>query len=734
MIVGLSVKAQSLRSGLVLYLPFSGHCYDMSGYGNHGILHNGTYLTTDEAGKANSAYFFDGLDDYITVPDATSLSPQQFTLCAKVFPTGFYLGTCYKNSVINKSDPDWVTGQYCLRFDNNFKYASSSTLMSTDCTILDTNNQVFNGYCYNAYPTVGYFASSPRVHTGQWYCAVLTADLDSIKMYVNGVKAYAYKRSGTQGVNTEDVWIGKMQDKIYPLYPYYFKGKLDEIRIYNRALTPTEVSAYCSYVAPANDINVDFKDSATSCLNRSFKDLTTTTGVGILLWRWDFGDGGKSSLQNPSHAFPAMGSYNVKLVVIDSNGLSDSVTKTIWVNKFAKASNDTSICLNNGIGKVDLTASGGTSYLWSPSTGLSSTTTATTTATVTSNVTYVVTVTDALGCTDTDTVKIYTLPGAIVNAGTDTAACIGSVIQLKATGAISYLWTPSTGLNNANIPNPVLTVWGKQDYVVRGTNSYGCYAYDTLKIDIVAVVSGVVATPQDTLVCRGAIINLAATGAVTYKWTPPTGLSSDIIANPTLTVSMPGSYIVSGKDNDGCLSFDTVNINLYPQPNVVASMDGTGVSCTNNSVKLNATGAKTYTWSPGAYCDDNTIANPRVYPPSTTVFTVIGIDSNGCMGMDTVTVNYDNNTVVRIPNAFTPNNDGINDRIFPIIVCDYELRDFRIFSRWGQEVFSTNSPAIGWDGSFKGVPLDAGVYFYMLRGKNKSGDEVMFKGEITMIR
>ena len=333
-----------LRSGLVLYLPFTGHSFDVSGYGNHGVLH-GTMLTTDQAGNPNSAYAFNGTSDFISVPNSASLSPQKFTLCAKVYATGFYKGLCYKNSVINKSDPDWVTGQYCLRFDNNYKYATGPEVWSVDCTIYDTNDHVFNGYCYNAYPKASYFTSSPRVHTGKWYCAVLTADADSIRMYVDGVKAYTYQRSGSQGVNTRDVYIGKMQDAIYPVYPYYFKGTLDEIRIYDRALSATEVLQYCSYIAPVNTIKANFKDTFSTCLSRKFTDMTTTTAAGILLWNWDFGDGGKSTLKNPSHTFPGIGSYNVMLTVIDSNGLSDTITRTIYTAlATVKASNDTSAC------------------------------------------------------------------------------------------------------------------------------------------------------------------------------------------------------------------------------------------------------------------------------------------------------------------------------------------------------------------------------------------------------
>ena len=103
---------------------------------------------------------------------------------------------------------------------------------------------MFEGYCYNAYPLAGALNYTPKVKTNQWYCIVLAADADSLRFYLDGVRKYACKRSGYQGDNSYDLIIGRHNSTAYP---YTVKGKIDEVRLYNRALTPAEVLDYCTY-------------------------------------------------------------------------------------------------------------------------------------------------------------------------------------------------------------------------------------------------------------------------------------------------------------------------------------------------------------------------------------------------------------------------------------------------------------------------------------------------------
>jgi gliding motility-associated-like protein len=87
-----------------------------------------------------------------------------------------------------------------------------------------------------------------------------------------------------------------------------------------------------------------------------------------------------------------------------------------------------------------------------------------------------------------------------------------------------------------------------------------------------------------------------------------------------------------------------------------------------------------------------------------------------------------------MPNAFTPNGDHLNDEARPVLYCDFVLQEFSIYNRAGKRVFTTNSLQKGWDGNFNGTPCDPNVYFYMIRGKDNKGQDVISKGDITLIR
>src|SRR5205085_3568228 len=107
-----------LNNGLVAYYPFNCNANDASGNGNNPIFNNAT-LTSDVYGNANSAYHFNGIDNYIQIPNSNSLNAANtISICAWVKPTGFYQGTCHGNSVLMKGNNDFLAGNYFLRFDD----------------------------------------------------------------------------------------------------------------------------------------------------------------------------------------------------------------------------------------------------------------------------------------------------------------------------------------------------------------------------------------------------------------------------------------------------------------------------------------------------------------------------------------------------------------------------------------------------------------------------------------
>src|SRR5688500_15819882 len=114
-IIQSSFAQVDLTNGLVAYYPFNGNANDESGNGNNPIFNNAT-LTIGRTGLLNTAYYFNGIDNYMQISSNSSLTPQEITLFAIVKPLGFYHGLCYNNCIIDKGAPDYIVGNYTLRF------------------------------------------------------------------------------------------------------------------------------------------------------------------------------------------------------------------------------------------------------------------------------------------------------------------------------------------------------------------------------------------------------------------------------------------------------------------------------------------------------------------------------------------------------------------------------------------------------------------------------------------
>jgi len=374
--------------------------------------------------------------------------------------------------------------------------------------------------------------------------------------------------------------------------------------------------------------SVKIKDSAIGCFNVDLTGFAFTNNAPIASWHWIFGDGNFSNSQNVQHSF-ANGTYNVKLIVTDLNGCIDSAVKQLIINNFSIIkSNDTTICKP---GSAQLLASGGITYSWSPTTGLSNPFIPNPIASPVTTTTYIVTVTDGGICTKTDSVKVI-VSSINLTKSPDTTICKNASAQIFASGGVSYHWSPTTGLNNPTIPNPVATPLVTTTYKVIVTNSTGCSKTDSIKITVTDLVY---TKSNDTTVCRNTPAQLVATGGSSYFWAPATGLSNPNIGNPIAIPDTTRRYKVS-ITLLGCTKIDSVLITTYPKPFITKSNDTT--ICKNKSVQLFATGGQFYLWSPAATLSNPNIPNPIALPTDTTTYTVIITDNNTCTTPDSVKV------------------------------------------------------------------------------------------------
>lgn len=301
-----------------------------------------------------------------------------------------------------------------------------------------------------------------------------------------------------------------------------------------------------------------------------------------------------------------------------------------------------------------------------------------------------------------------------------------------------YRWAPGTYLSDSNVQSPIAYVprSGKYAVFTRGRN--GCLVRDSLTI-IVPVHN--LSLTADTSVCVFQPAPLFATGASAgYRWyengfNTPTTLSCNDCASPIATPVVPGdiTYTVVFLDTADCYDTMQVKVHAYTLPVVTISNRDTTIKF-GQSVRLIVNGANRYTWTPVGSLTDPNIPNPIASPTVTTRYIVFGLNQYNCSSSDTVTVKVDNRDNLLIPSGFTPNFDGKNDYFRIVNVTFQKLMEFRVFNRWGQEVFSTTDPMKGWDGTWKGVAQDVGNYAYIIRVAYPDGYVETYKGDVSLIR
>lgn len=354
---------------------------------------------------------------------------------------------------------------------------------------------------------------------------------------------------------------------------------------------------------------------------------TILQGTGGVTYTWMPGNlsGDTVSVCPPSNT-------TYTLYITDANGCSDSDMVTINIsNPTVTASPSVSICNGNS---TILVASGqqGQTYSWLPSGTLTGANTPNPTATPSTTTTYTVTSTNIYGCTATDSVLVQVTSAPPIVVSSDTSLCNGGNATLTVSGAATYSWSPGNMSGDTVVVSPVNTT----TYVVTG-NTNNCISYDTV-IVTVAPPFAVYAGP-DFDVCSGTqvTLNVGVTGG-TYNWTPSSSIigsntTQSVVANPTSTTA----YTVNVTDANGCISADTITVTVNALPNVNAtSVDNT--ICAGQTTSVSASGASSYSWTPTVGVTSPTMGTTNVNPSNTTTYMVTGMDANGCLNTDTITI------------------------------------------------------------------------------------------------
>ncbi|HEX6914148.1 MAG TPA: PKD domain-containing protein [Chitinophagaceae bacterium] len=512
----------------------------------------------------------------------------------------------------------------------------------------------------------------------------------------------------------------------------------------------------CSRLLPGADtIKVDYVSAGfTSAQLRtcgttavSFTD-TSRSYYGLVSWQWQFGDGGTSTVRHPVHTYSSTNTWPVQLITLGVSGCADTTNVPLFVKVDAKP--EASIvqpptgCVNQPViyNSVVISPDPVTYYSWTFSNLASGNT-----ATVQNNYaapgvyTAQLIAGTSFGCYDTATSSITINPSPFVNTNPDMVICRGESAQLNATGGLTYTWAPFTGLSCSTCPNPIASPLTTTQYVVSGYNSFGCAGRDTILITVPQPFD-IAATPS-VVMCIGQTRQLNATGANSYIWSPATGLNATNIPNPVANPPSTTVYRVIGFDAYNCFQdtvFVTVGVGDYPQVN--AGRDTIVATGTLLTLAPTATNGPitNWSWTPTKDLSCVNCAAPVATAKKDICYTVTGTNAFGCSGSDTMCIRvFCEGSQVYIPNAFTPDADGINDVLTVRAKGVKLVKSFRIFNRWGQLVFEKsnfppNADSHGWNGTVNGIPAPPDVYVYTCEVVCEDDTPYSYKGNVAILK
>lgn len=466
------------------------------------------------------------------------------------------------------------------------------------------------------------------------------------------------------------------------------------------------------------------KDQASVQLNASGGNTYTWTPAATL---------SNPNISNPVASPTDTTSYIVSVGVTGcSKTRNDTVIVFVNALPTISATNDTLIC---NIDTLQLNANGTGTFLWSPNYMISSVNSQNPLVSPDVPTKYYVVLTDGNGCKNRDSVFVDVKSVVALNAGPDTAICRndGFTINTVSDG-LHFLWTPPTYLDDPTKKNPFTTPLTNITYHVVA-NIGKCQSQDDITIKSVPFPAA--NAGPDTTICFGYNVQLNATGGSSYVWSPATFLTTRFIANPTVISPTANiRYVVTITDTLGCPKpvRDTVWVRVYPKVIADAGPRDTSV-VEGEPLLLNATGGTTYLWDPGTWLTSTTIANPVSLPLNNIEYHLLARSAAGCEGRDTILVKlYKIDASIYVPTAFTPNGDGLNDDLKPILIGMKSLAYFKIYNRWGQMVFSTSDINHGWDGKFGGKGQDPATYVWEAAGLTYKNQLIKKKGYAVLIR
>ncbi|MBS1563169.1 MAG: PKD domain-containing protein, partial [Bacteroidetes bacterium] len=498
-------------------------------------------------------------------------------------------------------------------------------------------------------------------------------------------------------------------------------------------------------------VTADFKTDVQLLCDQgiiNFQDMSVSNDL-ITGYTWKLGDGSTATGASFSHLYTATGDYTIELEVVTQHSCRSTLVSPVPLlvrpSPQPGITGPVEACVPAGLqftGQL-LNANPYTlTWNWDLGNGQMSTGQAAPLANYTQAGNYKVKlkITNQYQCSNTAEYPIVIHPLPLTDAGNDLVVCLGTPRQLQATGADSYTWSSAGSLSCTACPAPLINPLVSTKYYVQGETIYGCRSVDSV-LATVQMPFVVTAEKGDTL-CLGDDYRLRAGGADRYVWTPAVSLDNPNIADPLAHPQTNTLYQVVGYDDNNCFT-DTawVPIVVYPIPTI--TMEDKRTVVVGTTVTLNpglSPDIINILWLPSTGLSCNECPSPSVSPNQTIQYKIKVNNQGGCTAEDAITLfvvcGGEN---MFLPNTFSPNGDGMNDIFYPMGKGIARIKNFRIYNRWGELVFEqyafqANDISKGWDGKIKGTLASPDVFVYVIDVICGNGQELFFKGDVTLIR
>lgn len=453
-------------------------------------------------------------------------------------------------------------------------------------------------------------------------------------------------------------------------------------------------------------------------LQVNFNNVNSSSGV---TYSWDFGDGNTSTAFAPVHTYSTSGVFTVQLISFSSNSCntSDTVYTTVTVMPPLSLVHvaPQNICLGDSI-QITLGAPAGCTYTWTPNLFLNNASIQQPNASPPADQLYHVAV-DKNGCLKNDSVQIFVFKNDTKIVLDPAHACIDDTVKLFANQVCSsYFWSNGQSTQTIDAFTP--------GWYYLTTISNNCLNKDSIRVDSFTHV------PMNTYsisLCVNERKQLLGPLGYNYDWSPAYEIDYTDIYNPFVSPKYDMTYTLSIY-NGPCLTTGTYDVKVFSLPSLTVTPKSIEVF-SGEVVQMYAASDTISKWEPNYMLSCDVCNSSAAIVPTNIIYYAMVYNVYGCMTKDSVEIKV--TPTLYIPNSFSPNGDLINDIFKPEYSGFVEI-ELLIFDRWGENIFRTEDLDGGWNGTYKNVNCELGVYTYKLTAKDIKSNTIEKVGHVTLLR